>query len=152
MSVAEQYVQAFSKLAKSTNTVLLPEKTGDISSMVGQVSYKSCWQVYNCPSVLKAMAIYGHMTGKPSPTGATPTTDHEGEMEDTPDDKLSDFEDMLDKLNSSINDILTQRFDDASITSSENTELEEQKDEPHFTLATSPTRNPKNPNIKKDDD
>ena len=37
LSVAEQYVQAFSKLAKSTNTLLLPEKTGDISSMVSQV-------------------------------------------------------------------------------------------------------------------
>ena len=98
------------------------------------------------------MAIYGHMTGKPSPTGATPTTDHEGGMEDTPEDKLSDFEKMLDKLNSSIDDVLTQRFDDGSITSSENTELVEQKDEPHFTLATSPTRNPKNPNIKKDDE
>ena len=38
LSVAEQYVQAFSQLAKSTNTLLLPEKTGDISSMVAQVS------------------------------------------------------------------------------------------------------------------
>lgn len=37
LSVAEQYVQAFSQLAKSTNTLLLPEKTGDISSMVSQV-------------------------------------------------------------------------------------------------------------------
>ena len=41
LSVAEQYVQAFSKLAKEGNTLLLPEKTGDISSMVSQVIFTS---------------------------------------------------------------------------------------------------------------
>lgn len=39
LSVAEQYVQAFSQLAKTNNTLLLPEKTGDISSMVAQVHH-----------------------------------------------------------------------------------------------------------------
>lgn len=43
--IAEQYVSAFGNLAKTSNTVLLPANTGDISSMVGQ-----------------AMAIYGNMT------------------------------------------------------------------------------------------
>ena len=38
LNVAEQYVSAFSNLAKSGNTILLPSNTGDISSMVGQVS------------------------------------------------------------------------------------------------------------------
>ncbi|KAM9794204.1 stomatin-like protein 2, mitochondrial [Syngnathus typhle] len=42
LSVAEQYVLAFSKLAKESNTVLLPSNAGDISSMVTQ-----------------AMAVYG---------------------------------------------------------------------------------------------
>ncbi|XP_049594044.1 stomatin-like protein 2, mitochondrial [Syngnathus scovelli] len=42
LSVAEQYVSAFSKLAKESNTVLLPSNAGDISSMVTQ-----------------AMAVYG---------------------------------------------------------------------------------------------
>ena len=42
LAVAEQYVQAFSQLAKTTNTVLLPENTGDISSMVGQVRNCIC--------------------------------------------------------------------------------------------------------------
>ncbi|XP_054754365.1 stomatin-like protein stl-1 [Lytechinus pictus] len=42
--VAEQYVAAFSKLAKTSNTIVLPSNTGDISSMVGQ-----------------AMAIYGNL-------------------------------------------------------------------------------------------
>lgn len=37
LSVAEQYVQAFSQLAKTNNTLILPEKTGDVSSMVAQV-------------------------------------------------------------------------------------------------------------------
>ena len=39
LSIAEQYVQAFSQLAKTNNTLLLPEKTGDISSMVAQVHH-----------------------------------------------------------------------------------------------------------------
>lgn len=39
LAVAEQYVQAFSKLAQKGNTILLPEKTGDVGSMVAQVSH-----------------------------------------------------------------------------------------------------------------
>ncbi|KAM4050584.1 stomatin-like protein 2, mitochondrial isoform 1-T1 [Anomaloglossus baeobatrachus] len=45
LSIAEQYVTAFSKLAKESNTILLPSNAGDISSMVTQ-----------------AMGIYGTMT------------------------------------------------------------------------------------------
>uniref|UniRef100_A0A8C8HP03 Stomatin-like protein 2, mitochondrial n=1 Tax=Oncorhynchus tshawytscha TaxID=74940 RepID=A0A8C8HP03_ONCTS len=44
LSVAEQYVSAFSKLAKESNTILLPSNSGDISGMVTQ-----------------AMAIYGSL-------------------------------------------------------------------------------------------
>ncbi|NXW74941.1 STML2 protein, partial [Hirundo rustica] len=36
LSVAEQYVNAFSKLAKDSNTVLLPANTGDVTNMVAQ--------------------------------------------------------------------------------------------------------------------
>ncbi|NXW11055.1 STML2 protein, partial [Fregetta grallaria] len=36
LSVAEQYVSAFSKLAKESNTVLLPANTGDVTNMVTQ--------------------------------------------------------------------------------------------------------------------
>ncbi|XP_061837059.2 stomatin-like protein 2, mitochondrial [Nerophis lumbriciformis] len=36
LTVAEQYVSAFSNLAKESNTILLPSNTGDISSMVTQ--------------------------------------------------------------------------------------------------------------------
>ncbi|XP_059171615.1 stomatin-like protein 2, mitochondrial [Physella acuta] len=36
MNIAEQYVEAFSHLAKESNTVLLPANTGDVSSMVTQ--------------------------------------------------------------------------------------------------------------------
>lgn len=36
LRLAEQYIQAFSKLAKESNTILLPEKTGDVGSMVAQ--------------------------------------------------------------------------------------------------------------------
>lgn len=41
LSVAEQYVSAFSKLAKDSNTVLLPTNTGDVTHMVAQVSVSS---------------------------------------------------------------------------------------------------------------
>lgn len=37
LTVAEQYVSAFSNLAKESNTILLPTNTGDISGMVSQV-------------------------------------------------------------------------------------------------------------------
>jgi regulator of protease activity HflC (stomatin/prohibitin superfamily) len=36
LKVAEKYIQAFSKLAKENNTILLPANTGDVSSMVAQ--------------------------------------------------------------------------------------------------------------------
>jgi len=36
LKLGEQYIDAFSNLAKETTTVLLPEKTGDIGSMVAQ--------------------------------------------------------------------------------------------------------------------
>lgn len=49
LTIAEQYVSAFSKLAQESNTILLPSNTGDITSMVTQ-----------------AMGIYGTLT-KPSP-------------------------------------------------------------------------------------
>ncbi|XP_077353623.1 stomatin-like protein 2, mitochondrial [Festucalex cinctus] len=54
LTVAEQYVSAFSNLAKESNTVLLPSNTGDISSMVTQ-----------------AMAVYGKLakTSPKSPPG-----------------------------------------------------------------------------------
>ena len=37
LNVAEQYVNAFSNLAKTNNTVVLPANVGDAGSMVAQV-------------------------------------------------------------------------------------------------------------------
>ncbi|XP_022064269.1 stomatin-like protein 2, mitochondrial [Acanthochromis polyacanthus] len=65
LSVAEQYVSAFSNLAKESNTILLPSNTGDISGMVSQ-----------------AMTIYGALA-KTSPR--TPA----GGVEETSEDLLS---------------------------------------------------------------
>ncbi|XP_038598429.1 stomatin-like protein 2, mitochondrial isoform X2 [Tachyglossus aculeatus] len=50
LTVAEQYVSAFSKLAKDSNTVLLPSAPGDVSAMVAQ-----------------AMGVYGALTKAASP-------------------------------------------------------------------------------------
>ena len=36
LKVAEKYIEAFAKLAKENNTILLPANTGDVSSMVAQ--------------------------------------------------------------------------------------------------------------------
>jgi regulator of protease activity HflC (stomatin/prohibitin superfamily) len=36
LKLAEQYIQAFSNLAKETNTILLPENTGGTGAMVAQ--------------------------------------------------------------------------------------------------------------------
>jgi len=36
LRLAEQYIEAFGKLAKDTNTILLPANTGDVGSMVAQ--------------------------------------------------------------------------------------------------------------------
>ncbi|KFM68716.1 Stomatin-like protein 2, partial [Stegodyphus mimosarum] len=47
--VAEQYVSAFSKLAKTGNTLILPSNTNDVSSMVAQ-----------------AMAIYNNISPRTS--------------------------------------------------------------------------------------
>ncbi|XP_023694673.1 stomatin-like protein 2, mitochondrial [Paramormyrops kingsleyae] len=58
LSVAEQYVSAFSNLAKETNTILLPSNTGDISSMVSQ-----------------AMTIYGSLAQPKKGRLSTATTD-----------------------------------------------------------------------------
>lgn len=54
LSIAEQYVHAFNKLAKSTNTLILPSNAGDISSMVAQ-----------------ALAIYSKVSPSPQNTLAT---------------------------------------------------------------------------------
>ncbi|CAH8465097.1 unnamed protein product [Schistosoma turkestanicum] len=37
LTIAEQYIEAFSALAKTTNTVLLPSHSGDVASMVTQL-------------------------------------------------------------------------------------------------------------------
>lgn len=40
LSIAEQYVNAFDKLARTNNTLILPSNAGDVSSLVSQVSSK----------------------------------------------------------------------------------------------------------------
>lgn len=66
LSVAEQYVAAFSNLAKESNTILLPSNTGDISSMVTQ-----------------AMTIYSTLAKK-SPTSLVPQAENVETPEEAP--------------------------------------------------------------------
>lgn len=74
LSIAEQYVTAFSKLAQESNTILLPANTGDISSMVTQ-----------------AMGIYSTLTKALPQKGpdAPPL-----EVANGADDKFSDTQDL----------------------------------------------------------
>lgn len=37
LTIAEQYVHAFDKLARTNNTLILPSNVGDVSNFVGQV-------------------------------------------------------------------------------------------------------------------
>lgn len=57
LNVAEQYVNAFSNLAKTNNTVVLPANVGDAGSMVAQ-----------------ALAVYGQVTGKPKNDPSPPSS------------------------------------------------------------------------------
>ena len=91
------------------------------------------------------MAIYGHMTRTTPTPGTTPPPEGEaGHDEDTTIPELADFEDTLEKLNKSIDDTLGQRFDSQPVVTD--------KEEPHFTLATSPTRNMYRNTSRKDDE
>uniref|UniRef100_A0A671RME0 Stomatin-like protein 2, mitochondrial n=1 Tax=Sinocyclocheilus anshuiensis TaxID=1608454 RepID=A0A671RME0_9TELE len=91
LTVAEQYVSAFSNLAKESNTILLSSNTGDISSMVTQVwlhsyiwhiifpnnnNHVPSWHVYLIVLFcLQAMAIYGSLSKTQSTAdSATPET------------------------------------------------------------------------------
>lgn len=69
LNVAELYVSAFSNLAKTNNTVILPANVGDAASMVAQ-----------------AMAVYGQLTGKPR-DDSPPPPPPPGLPDGTPDDK-----------------------------------------------------------------
>nr|XP_040040872.1 stomatin-like protein 2, mitochondrial [Gasterosteus aculeatus aculeatus] len=66
LSVAEQYVSAFSNLAKESNTILLPSNTGDVGGMVAQ-----------------AMSIYSRLA-QPSPKESTKTEADEPAAPSTP--------------------------------------------------------------------
>uniref|UniRef100_A0A8C4S579 Stomatin (EPB72)-like 2 n=1 Tax=Erpetoichthys calabaricus TaxID=27687 RepID=A0A8C4S579_ERPCA len=55
LSIAEQYVKAFSNLAKQSNTILLPTNTGDISGMVIQVLNMQTIKIDN---ILSTQTIY----------------------------------------------------------------------------------------------
>ncbi|XP_020832802.1 stomatin-like protein 2, mitochondrial [Phascolarctos cinereus] len=61
LTVAEQYVSAFSKLAKESNTILLPSNPGDVTSMVAQ-----------------AMGVYGALTK--TSTTETPSSASDGNI------------------------------------------------------------------------
>ena len=138
LAVAEQYVQAFGRLAKRGNTLLLPERTGDVGSMVAQV----CCQLHLVPTQLcgsvQAMAIYGQMTSQPlAGEGEEEEGEDEGEVE--LEDKLKD---ITAEATRDLDNVLSQLTDGIRDLGSDRTTGHEQPrpaDPPHFTLASSPT-------------
>ncbi|KAF6780451.1 hypothetical protein AHF37_00140 [Paragonimus kellicotti] len=69
LAVAEQYIEAFSGLAKQTNTVLLPTQTGDVASMVAQaLSIFKAVDVSHDPSGSNRDDSSGGVVGKNSAT------------------------------------------------------------------------------------
>lgn len=48
LSIAEQYVNAFNQLAKTSNTLILPANAGDVSSLVSQVRNSFYLITYTC--------------------------------------------------------------------------------------------------------
>ncbi|XP_039224916.1 stomatin-like protein 2, mitochondrial [Crotalus tigris] len=70
LSVAEQYVQAFSQLAKESNTILLPTSTGDVTSMVAQALtiYSSLTKTQEPPESLEGPTDPPRLAQKPPST------------------------------------------------------------------------------------
>lgn len=72
LTIAEQYVQAFNKLARTNNTLILPANAGDVSNLVAQ-----------------AMSIYSKVSSTPVKT-KVPVIDTNNSMEEL----FSDDEDL----------------------------------------------------------
>uniref|UniRef100_H3CAA7 Stomatin-like protein 2, mitochondrial n=1 Tax=Tetraodon nigroviridis TaxID=99883 RepID=H3CAA7_TETNG len=72
LSVAEQYVSAFSHLAKESNTILLPSNTGDISGMVTQAM--SIYSTLAKPRAEAAAAATAEEEQREEPANQTPSS------------------------------------------------------------------------------
>ncbi len=70
LRVAEQYMSAFAKLAKTGNTLLLPANTGDVGSMVAQAM-----SVYNTVQTSSAAAKKGRASSAPAEFSALEDAD-----------------------------------------------------------------------------
>ncbi|XP_048584216.1 stomatin-like protein 2, mitochondrial [Nematostella vectensis] len=111
LNVAELYVEAFSKLAKTNNTVILPASVGDPASMVAQ-----------------ALAVYGQVTNRPAPPDNTPS----GSPSESPDNPLeSPDKAKAMKAQESAKQAISNLVDDIE---------QQRKNVPHFTAFSSPTR------------
>lgn len=132
LTVAEQYVQAFGNLAKTSNTVVLPANTGDAASMVAQ-----------------AMAVYGQVTKPSSPTDHTPTepsnrrfkppsNDSPESHHDNKTETMQDYSGSKNEITSTATKIQDSR--EHSVHSSQWQQVAPLSQTSHFTAASSPTR------------
>lgn len=115
LTVAEQYVQAFGNLAKTSNTVILPANAGDAASMVAQ-----------------AMAVYSQVSKPTTPDDPddpndrkiTPPRDESSESHDNQRPEVTHAESAGTRMDHNVLDTQWQQVSEPT----------------HFTAASSPTR------------
>lgn len=126
LNVAELYVNAFSNLAKTNNTVVLPANVGDAGSMVAQ-----------------ALAVYGQVTGKPKNDPPPPSgglTDSSTESAGASSDQTQEGVDW-DTLNNKSSSSAGRDFRQVEGSSVEShMRWNPVSSRTHFTAASSPTR------------
>ncbi|XP_044734828.1 stomatin-like protein 2, mitochondrial [Chrysoperla carnea] len=96
LSVAEQYVHAFQKMARTNNTLILPSNVGDVSSLVAQ-----------------AMSVFNHVT-KENNRQAENVSDHENLAQSSSnviDSSQNEMQQLLSKENQDEKDIKPVRSD-----------------------------------------
>lgn len=127
LNVAELYVGAFSNLAKTSNTVVLPANVGDAASMVAQ-----------------ALAVYGQVTGRPKddppppPAGLPDPTTKDPEPSEDQAKKGSDGETKKEKPSASLqSDFREVEGSSRDVHMRWNPPVSSRS---HFTAASSPTR------------
>lgn len=98
MRIAEQYVAAFSNLAKTGNTVLLPTSTGDVSSMVTQ-----------------AMTIY--KTLSKTPPGSAFSSEDSSNVTDISQEKLDELTQQ--NIKAHLEESVDSRYKSSDITAKE---------------------------------
>lgn len=89
--VAEQYVQAFNKLARTNNTLILPSNVGNISSLVGEAMsiYSTITKANDVNAITEAAGIDSTSTSTDATNNANcKSNSNEATSKSSPDSPL----------------------------------------------------------------